>query len=168
MPSASVILTRLQPALVPILLAAQRYMQLDVASTVRGNSGFAAPIFTSLGVTCVVAAVAILDLFVWNLERVMYAGVALVSVSVVYMALLPQQRRKAVIVPPVRMEENIEQLSKYVVFSVGLVFIIQTVVFGLTTGSFPRILAAALFKCLAWFFAIQLVCPTIYEFSVLY
>ncbi|KAJ4145599.1 hypothetical protein LMH87_004445 [Akanthomyces muscarius] len=148
--------SRFYPALVPILLAAQRYMQLDVADTMRGNLGSAMPIFTSLGAACVVAAVAILDLFIWNLEKVIYASVALVSVSVVYMTLLPQQRRKAVIVAPVRMEDNIEQLSKYVALSVGLVFIIQTLVFGLTTSSFPRILATAVFKCLAWFFAIQL------------
>ncbi|OAQ96711.1 hypothetical protein LLEC1_04918 [Akanthomyces lecanii] len=147
---------RFYPALVPILLAAQRYMQLDLADATQSNVGAATPIFTSLGAACIVAAIAVMDLFVWNLEKVLYASVALVSICVVYMTLLPQQRRKAVIVPPVRLEENIEQLSRYVVVGIGFVFVTQTLVFGLTTSPFPRILATAVFKCLAWFFAIQL------------
>ncbi|EGX91472.1 Lipopolysaccharide-modifying protein [Cordyceps militaris CM01] len=119
---------RFYPALVPILLAAQR----------------------------LVAAMTILDLFVWNMEKFIYASVALVSISVAYMTLLPQRRQKSGTMPHVRIEDNIEQLSKYVVLGVASVFIIQTLVFGLTTGSWLRTLAAAVFKCLTWFFAIQL------------
>lgn len=157
MQSALVILTTLQPALVPILLAAQRYMQLDLADTTRGNSGSASPIFTSVSAASIIAAIAVLDLFMWNLEKLLYASVALLSVSLAYMTLLPQQRRKAVLVPPIRIEENVVQLSKYVVLGVAFVFVIQTLVFGLTTGSLLRTLATAVFKCLTWFFAIQLV-----------
>ncbi|EJP69983.1 capsule-associated protein CAP1 [Beauveria bassiana ARSEF 2860] len=148
---------RFHPALVPILLAAQRYMQGDAADATWDHSGSASLIFTSLGAACVIAAVAVLDLFIWDLRKCIYASVALMAVAVAYMTLLPRRRRKAVIVPPVSIEQDIEQLSKWVVFGVAFAFIIQTLVFGLTTGSLSRTVAAAVFKCLTWFFAIHLV-----------
>ncbi|KAM3465216.1 hypothetical protein MY5147_000024 [Beauveria neobassiana] len=147
---------RFHPALVPILLAAQRYMQGDAADATWDHSGSASLVFTSLGAACVIAAVAVLDLFIWDLRKCIYASVALMAVAVAYMTLLPRRRRRAVIVPPVSIEQDIEQLSKWVVFGVAFAFIIQTLVFGLTTGSLSRTVAAAVFKCLTWFFAIHL------------
>lgn len=152
-----VILTKLQPALVPILLTAHRYMQLDSGDATRGSSRSASSILTSPLVACAIAAVAVIDLFVWNLEKIIYASVALVSISVAYLTLLPQRRRTSVIVPPVRIEENIEHVSKAVVMAAAFAFVIQTLVFGFTTGSVLRTFAVALFKCLSWFFAIHLV-----------
>lgn len=131
-------------------------MRVDGAEATRGSSGSASPFLTSLVPASLVAAMTILDLFVWNMEKFIYASVALVSISVAYMTLLPQRRQKSGTMPHVRIEDNIEQLSKYVVLGVASVFIIQTLVFGLTTGSWLRTLAAAVFKCLTWFFAIQL------------
>ncbi|KAM3529987.1 hypothetical protein NHJ13051_001594 [Beauveria bassiana] len=149
-------IARFIPALVPILLAAQRYMQGDAADATWDHSGSASLVFTSLGSACVIAAVAVLDLFIWDLRKCIYASVALMAVAVAYMTLLPRRRRRAFIVPPVSIEQDIEQLSKWVVFAVAFAFIIQTLVFGLTTGSLSRTVAAAVFKCLTWFFAIHL------------
>lgn len=132
-------------------------MQGDAADATWDHSGSASLVFTSLGAACVIAAVAVLDLFIWDLRKCIYASVALMAVAVAYMTLLPRRRRRAVIVPPVSIEQDIEQLSKWVVFGVAFAFIIQTLVFGLTTGSLSRTVAAAVFKCLTWFFAIHLV-----------
>ncbi|KAM3559370.1 hypothetical protein MY1884_003502 [Beauveria asiatica] len=147
---------RFHPALVPILLAAQRSMQGDVVDATQDDSGSASLVFTSIGAACVIAAVAVLDLFIWDLRKCIYASVALMGVAGAYMTLLPRRRRRAVIVPPVRIEQDVEQLSKRVIFGVAFAFIIQTLVFGLTTGPLLRTFAAAVFKCLTWFFAIQL------------
>ncbi|KAM3556501.1 hypothetical protein ARSEF4850_005502 [Beauveria asiatica] len=147
---------RFHPALVPILLAAQRSMQGDVVDATQDDSGSASLVFTSIGAACVIAAVAVLDLFIWDLRKCIYASVALMGVAGAYMTLLPRRRRRAVIVPPVRIEQDVEELSKRVIFGVTFAFIIQTLVFGLTTGSLLRTFAAAVFKCLTWFFAIQL------------
>ncbi|XWW96701.1 hypothetical protein V2A60_004678 [Cordyceps javanica] len=149
--------SRFYPALVPILLMAQRYLQVDMADATRGGSARDAPaMLTSLAAACIIAAAAVLDLFIWNLEKFIYASLALTAISAAYMTLLPQRRRNGGVIPPVRVEEDIGQLSQSVLVGVASVFAIQTLVFGLTTGSLVRTLATGVFKCLRWFFAIQL------------
>lgn len=132
-------------------------MQLDLSDPKRGNPGSLAPVFTSLAATSLTAAIAVLDLFIWNLEKIIFASLALVAAALAYMTLLPQRRRKSVLVPPVKLEQDIEQLSKCVVGGVLAIFVAQTLMFGFTRGPILRTVAAALFKCLTWYFAIQLV-----------
>lgn len=141
----------------PLLLAVQKFMQLDLGETTRGSRGTLAPLFTSLAATSITAAIAVVDLSIWDLEKLIYAAVALVAVLFAYMTLLPQRRRRSGSFPSVRMDEDIDQISKCVVLAIGAVFILQTVVFGLTMGPVLPTVAAAVFKCLSWFFAIQLV-----------
>ncbi|OAA66162.1 Lipopolysaccharide-modifying protein [Cordyceps fumosorosea ARSEF 2679] len=147
---------RFYPALVPILLVAQRYTQVDApyaADATRGNAP--GPILTSIGVACIIAGVAVLDLFIWNLEKIFFASLALTAISVAYMVLLPHKRRQSCI-PTVRIEDNIHQLSKTVYRLVLFVLLLQTLVYGLPPLSVVRSVKTAVFKSLAWCFAIQL------------
>lgn len=143
--------------LVPLLLVAQRSMQQDRTDSARGNLWAVPHLFTSLRGTSATAAIAVLDLFICNLEKTIYATVALISTALAYVTLLPQRRRKSELVPSVRIEEDIDQLSRYAVIAVAIVFVIQTLVFDFTTGGLIGILVAAVLKSLTWLFMIQLV-----------
>lgn len=152
-----------QPALTPLLLVAENYLESKVRALARSDSLVFSPFVNTIWGTTLVASFAIITVSDWDLRRYAISILPVVALFVGYITLTPRADKSTSLFPSFDIEHATRPLSLRVVGLMLIILGIETIKSDLPRSNIVATLTMGFAKALTWYFIVQTVCSVLYQ-----
>lgn len=151
-----------QPALTPLLLAAEKYLRFNARIPGGSDSWVFSYLANTTWGTGLAALVAIVALSDWDFRAHVLSTIPVVSMLVGYATLTPRSGRSAKSLPAFDVGSAILRLSLQNVIVIGIALGVETTTFGFPRSSILQVSISGLTKAFFWYSIVQLVCHILF------
>lgn len=147
----------IQPALTPLLIAAQKCFRSEPSHPSVSNAWSFSSLISSTWGMILTASFTIFTLSDWSLSAHLWSVIPAIALLIIYIALIPRITESTYLVPLVDIEESIIPLSLRITLVLLSVLGAETALIGFPKNRVASTLILGLIKALSWYFITQAV-----------